>query len=382
MPKYKPNKDGWYITYVWDGTYDQTNKKHRKQIRSNKSSKDLENKVAEFKRKVELHENSISTNITLHEYAKDWLKTEKANIRPNTRAKYENVIAKFPKAGTVRMSDFSRRHLLLIMADETDHIQGLILMYLKQIVKSAIRNHIMSINAFDDIFENVVPPKPAKTLKRPLSPAEKEAIFKIDLKDRQKAFLYFIYYCGLRREEVIALRSSDYKNGQLTINKVITFPKSNKPTLENKTKSDNSVRIVPVPTVCQEFFDSYCQDKDFLFTTATGELITLQSYRRLIEGIVKKIDKEVGYKTKLTAHIFRHNYCTELCYQVPLISIPTIAKLMGDTVKVVMDVYNHVMSEKEDIPAALENIFNPKPPENETKTVSKQNQNSQKLQEC
>lgn len=375
MPKYKANKDGWFITYVWDGTYTEKGEKHRKQIRSNKSSKDLENKVADFKRQVETHQNSIPTTITLENFAKDWLRTEKANIRPNTRAKYENVFSKFPKAGVVRMSDFSRRHLLLIMADETDHIQGLILMYLKQIVKSAIRQHLIVASAFDDIFEDIVPPKPAKALKRPLTQAEKQAIFKIELNDRQKAFLYFIYYCGLRREEVIALRSSDYKNGQLTINKVITFPKSNKPILENKTKSDNSVRVVPVPTVCQDFFDSYCQDKDFLFTTATGELITLQSYRRLIEGIVKKIDKEVGYETKLTAHIFRHNYCTELCYQVPLISIPTIAKLMGDTVKVVMDVYNHVMSEKEDIPAALENIFNPKQPE-------KESENDNKLQEC
>ena len=48
------------------------------------------------------------------------------------------------------------------------------------------------------------------------------------------------------------------------------------------------------------------------------------------------------------AHIFRHNYCTNLCYQVPAISIKKIAQLMGDTEKMVLNVYNHIMEEKED----------------------------------
>ena len=37
--------------------------------------------------------------------------------------------------------------------------------------------------------------------------------------------------------------------------------------------------------------------------------------------------------TGLTAHIFRHNYCSNLCYKVPEISIKKIAQLMGDTRK-------------------------------------------------
>ena len=51
----------------------------------------------------------------------------------------------------------------------------------------------------------------------------------------------------------------------------------------------------------------------------------------------------------LTAHIFRHNSYSNLCYKIPAISIKMIAKLMGDTEKVVIDVYNHVMEEKEDV---------------------------------
>ncbi len=35
--------------------------------------------------------------------------------------------------------------------------------------------------------------------------------------------------------------------------------------------------------------------------------------------------------TGLTAHVFRHNYCTNLCCQIPAVSIKKIAQLTGDT---------------------------------------------------
>ena len=59
----------------------------------------------------------------------------------------------------------------------------------------------------------------------------------------------------------------------------------------------------------------------------------------------------------LTAHIFRHNYCTELCYQVPKISIKKIAQLMGDTEKMVLDVYNHISEERENAEAVISDVF-------------------------
>ncbi len=62
--------------------------------------------------------------------------------------------------------------------------------------------------------------------------------------------------------------------------------------------------------------------------------------------------------TGLTAHVFRHNYCTSLCYQIPKISIKMVAKLMGDTEAVVLNVYNHLMMEKEDYENAVNAAVN------------------------
>lgn len=55
----------------------------------------------------------------------------------------------------------------------------------------------------------------------------------------------------------------------------------------------------------------------------------------------------------LTAHTFRHNYCSALCYQIPKISVKRIAALLGDNEKMVLSVYNHILMEKEDAEDAI-----------------------------
>ena len=59
----------------------------------------------------------------------------------------------------------------------------------------------------------------------------------------------------------------------------------------------------------------------------------------------------------LTPHIFRHNYCTELCYQIPKISTKEIARLLGDSEKMVLEVYSHIVEDKENTIEALNDIF-------------------------
>jgi hypothetical protein len=38
-----------------------------------------------------------------------------------------------------------------------------------------------------------------------------------------------------------------------------------------------------------------------------------------------------------------------LCYQIPAISTKMIARLLGDTEKVVLDTYSHIIEEKENV---------------------------------
>lgn len=87
--------------------------------------------------------------------------------------------------------------------------------------------------------------------------------------------------------------------------------------------------------------------------------MTESAYKFMWKQIVKKMNRAAGGTDNLqviygiTAHVFRHNYCTNLCYQVPAISIKKIAKLMGDTEAVVLRTYNHIMEEKENVESVV-----------------------------
>ena len=64
--KYTPDKNGWYSTLVWDGTYDRYGRKHRKQLRTKKSSKELERMVNEFRTLVESRELTVKSTYTVN----------------------------------------------------------------------------------------------------------------------------------------------------------------------------------------------------------------------------------------------------------------------------------------------------------------------------
>lgn len=81
------------------------------------------------------------------------------------------------------------------------------------------------------------------------------------------------------------------------------------------------------------------------------------------KDIVKKMNTAAGGTdtfpviTGLTAHIFRHNYCSNLCYKIPAVSIKKIASLLGDTDKMVINVYNHIVEEREDVQSVIDDVL-------------------------
>lgn len=83
--------------------------------------------------------------------------------------------------------------------------------------------------------------------------------------------------------------------------------------------------------------------------------MTASAYNKMWSNIISKMNvaasgsNKIKIITRLTAHIFRHNYCANLCYQMPNISIKRIAQLLGDSEEMVLEVYNHVLEQKENV---------------------------------
>lgn len=365
--KYSMQKDGRYFAKVWDGSYTKDGRKHLKTITSSKSSKDLENKVALFKKSLEEGLIVADHDVTLLEYAMQWQKIYKANAELNTKSMYERIIrGYFPFLGDILLCDVKRMHFQALINQNADHPRTCqqIQLTFKQVIRSAISDKLLPASALMDICDGISIPKYSPKEKRGLTTREVSAIRTAPFSPMERAFVYLAYYCGLRRGEILALTvfDIDLKGCILAINKAVAFDGNNSVT--KGTKSANGNRSVPIPHPLSEFLKGYIPTlkTSYLFTTQKGGPLTRSGYSKLWKRIFNKINEELGGSphikmTDISAHVFRHNYCSNLCYQIPAVSIKKIARLLGDSEKMVIEVYNHILDEKEDVATAISNMF-------------------------
>lgn len=363
---YNEKRKEWY-TLVYDGTLTPSGEKHRKRLSSKKSSADLEKKVIAFKAQVEKGEMAFS-NITFREYAQRWLETSKATRELNTQRMYQGILNScFDSINDIPISKITHSHFQACINKKQDHprtCQQLSLTF-KQIIKSAARDRLLPRTALQDILEDISLPKYSKPIKRPLSEFEKELLIKADLDPRKRAFVSILYYCGLRKGEALALTPEDFnfKEKKLSISKAWANG-----IIKPYPKSDNGIRIIPIPDVAIPKIKDYVESQTgYIFHGEDKPIMTQNAYRRMWESIIYQMNVAAGYNpyTKgekpvkgLTAHIFRHNYCTELCYQIPTISTKMIARLLGDNEKMVIEVYSHLIEERESTYDAVNATFN------------------------
>lgn len=348
--KYTKGKDGYFKTNVWDGTYTETGKKHLVPLRSKKSSKDLEEKVNEHNRKIKEREFVRTTETTFQDYARAWQKAYKSHLEHNTQTMYTNIVEKHFNGLNVAVSNVQRVHYITALNDITGkRTKQQFQMTFRQVLKSAVHDKLLPASALDEILSDTVKVKYKPEPKRALTEAEKKAISKCNFKhERDKVFLYLLYYTGMRGEEIRALTKFDFNftRKEILVTKAVTFD-GNEPLLKD-TKNEKH-RIIPMSnalvTVCKPYLDHLKGTK--LFSMAEDKYITKSAYRKMWKRVLTEIENNSTEPViDLTPHIFRHNYCASLCNKIPDISIPKIAELLGDSEKMVIEVYNHEVEGK------------------------------------
>lgn len=366
--KYRKQKSGLYRTKVWDGTYKDDGTPHYVWLSSGKSSVDLERKVRAFRDKLESRQSYTESGKTFHDYAVWWLKVYKGGKSANTRSMYEWAVNTHLARADVRLSDFDVADMFAILEplSKKPNAKKKVLLTIRQVIKAAVAAKCYPALKADELYKAMpsVPYQPKE--KRPLTENELKAVFKAQFRPMDKAFVFCLYGFGLRREEALALTKDDFdfKAHTLSVSKALTFVKGQP--VEKETKTYRSVRVLPIPDSVYPYLSSYVgllASGEKLFRLKSGKVFTLSGYIRMWERVLKAMNEAADEPIDgLTAHIFRHNYTTALCSQIPQLSIKNVARLVGDTESVVMRVYAHVQMERENTQASVSKALSPASP--------------------
>lgn len=243
-----------------------------------------------------------------------------------------------PELGNLQLNKIVRSDIQRIINDRQEHPRTceIIKMTLVQIFNSAIDDKLL----YENVAKKVTLPKRHKAEKRALTGLEREAIKKADFTPQENTFAMLLFYFGLRRGECLALTKSDidFKKKILTVNKAVVFD-VNTPIVKTGAKSDAGNRTIPIPESISSYLKGYLKSINtfYLFPGKNTEVLSKTQYVKMWERIVKKMndavtsekEKIIGAEpiTGLTAHIFRHNYCTMLYYSG--ISQKKAVELMG-----------------------------------------------------
>lgn len=359
MAKFTKRSDGRYATSVRIGYKD--NGKPKIKTIYGKTIRELEAKVADFKslmnKGIIVNDNQITVSV----WAKQWLNTYKSSKAYNTTNMYEYTIEKYinPLIGNVKLSVLKKNMLQNVIneayAGEHRRTADIVRMTLKQLIDTAIDEQYLYI----DIAKGLTLPSPGKKEKRPLSDDELRQIREAELTSRERTFIDILIYAGLRRGEILALKSDDidFKNNVIHINKAVIF-KGNSPELKPCPKSDSGIRDIPIPKQLRASLLSYMSENigsEYLFpmTSDVYSLMTLAVLRKFWQNIKTKI----GLPKDVTLHTCRHTYATKLFYGG--VDMKAAQKLLGHSnIRMTLDIYTHLQENDKELQTKLDSVFN------------------------
>lgn len=348
MPKakYKKRKDGRYSKQFVVG-YSPEGKKKIITLYGG-TIEELDRKIDEFKEKSK-NGLVVDQNISLAEWAKEWIKLYKETGVANTENYYKNIVnnhiltANFASKKLSRVTPVDIQVLLKTTAQHKPRTAQGIKTTLKQIYDRAMDLNLVSVSPLRGVKLD-----PHRAMeKRTLTEAEENAILNADFTKRERAFVYLCLFCGLRRGEALALSVKenriDMENRLVSVNQSIVFD-GNHSSIKPSPKTQGGFRTNPMVKRLHDALLKYMkvrEDRPYLFYNLNSDIISQTGFKRMWQSITDKISKEIGDQTDLTPHILRHTFAT---YLAAVNINPSIAqKLMGHSdPEMTMRVYTHI----------------------------------------
>lgn len=307
-------------------------------------------KYVHKKEEVENGLRSISRDMTVKDWAEEWLGTYKSGVSVSTYKTYESRLKNsiLPEIGHLRLKNVRQIHVQKILNGLQNYGKGTVQItftVLKQIFQTAYDNGLIIVNP----AENLHLPKLEGKRRRRLTDQERGLIISLSEGTALGTALKLSLYCGLRPGEAMALqwRSVDEKNKVITVDSTVKVDGS-----IGKPKSKAGNRKIPVPDHFRLERPKGASPFHFVITN-TSRHYTRNQYFTGWHNLVNKINLSMGCKEMngravppfraaedLVPYLLRHTYCTDL--QDAGVPINVAKELMGhSSIEMTARIYTH-----------------------------------------
>lgn len=373
MPKYKQRKDGrYYTTFKGQSVYA-------------KSSKELEEKIAELNY---LSKTGLMVNdkkITFKEYASSYFALQKRLAPDKSHSRNEGLLNNYiyPTLGIIQIKQLKKSNVEQMKAQMIE--KGLTeqvnraLSLVNNILNAAVDDNVVLRNVALNIKKYTF-----KKDERRILTTEEDALL-LEAAEQHKYGLFFllIRYCGLRPEEARALEIDDIDIEKciIDVSDAISFSQSeqgNRKDTKNLVHREVPILAFMIPYIVSAIETSKKLGTNLLFYKQTNPLqhMSKSAYKSCVDSFMycvnqlnKKHIEEYNRQVKnedeqkevneiiFIPYQLRHSFCTMLYYAG--VSLKEAQSIMGHkSSKMVLDVYTHLKKEEDDSKDKLDTYFN------------------------
>lgn len=344
--------------------YDSNGKRREKMKQGFETDREAEIALTELKAEV-LNGNLqqvANTNLTIQQWITTWYQRNESKWKVSTIEQYKNSIDGhiIPTLGQIKLQRLTKSRY-------QEFIDSLALKYSVSTVRiiHSVFNSAINAAVEDEILpRNKITKVNLPQFKSKHKEISESEIFNEDelarlikfVKENESETHYMLVLLlastGMRKGEALALRWDDVDFD----NKLIAIKRTRDHLGERSTKTDNSLRTIDVsPTLLNHLkkYKIWCKelklrhglklrdDDHMLISESTTEPISRSLPNQMIERAF-----ENGVIKRLTPHALRHTYSSILISKG--IPVTTVAKIIGDSVEMVLKVYAHSLRKKEE----------------------------------
>lgn len=367
----KKRADGRYQVNVYVGLVD--GKKKYKSV-FGKTQKEVKEKVAELKIKLNKGIDITADNDTFGDWAKSWLMYKKGTISDGQYNNYATLVKHFDalsnaKLNKLQVYDFqgivnnlAKRNPTTGKPTSKKTLRD-IRMTAQQVFEFAIMNRAVDFNPAKYVE---LPKEAPKQERRALTIEEQKWVLTFNHQAQLPAVIMML--SGLRLGECLALqwKDIDLENATIDVHKVLRTV-GNEAVIKNGAKTKTGVRIVDIPMTLVNFLKKQPPHSpfDYVVTKKNGELINRNSWQSLWKSYLLDLNLAYGdfsaYLNKpkskfqpggvpfviepFTAHYLRHTHATNL-FKAGY-DILYIQKQMGHAnPEITLNTYTHLVEER------------------------------------